>query len=901
MNEMLMTQETPDNAPGPGLRDPECDVARAARTTPLGPAALPAPARTRFDRAVPWIVAIWTAVHLAFYVGLIRDIPSVWREHAQGSDFFRWQLVGFLLLWFLSARVRSPMAGRVCAGYLALSTLVLLGLSRDPAQVAGLAVFIGWGVCTANGVRLALGRIANEKLATWGVAVGATYAILLPVAFFLGILGGLSFWPVALTGAAMAAPGAAHAIRNLRRLPRAVLGRCNDLDCVELAVLEAVWLLVALGFVGASVDEVWSDAVRVHLPYVHETALQQDLTHQYACIYRLQVMGVQTCYAAFYVLGGDILVKWFSWLVVPLTALLVGEEVWGRSGSRPLALFAGAATLGCPLLLFLSTSAYIDHVLVLLCTTAFFMLLRAMSPPSLGGVMASAVVIAAVAQTKYTGLMYGALWALLLLVGLLRQLPWRQSLRWCVASGACAGLVAAPWYAYVYAGTGNPVYPFLHNWFPSPFWDGSVEIVNNVNSIFHLRPGIVSWLVFPWTATFHTGRIVEGCNGFLGFWTIALLPCLLLAFRAGRTQFLDLTAAGLLMIGMMLTTTPYARYWLPGYPALMASLTLALGCVLGRGGWKPSQGVRMACGFVLLGLLLLPLAFWLTSDSWAVFSKRLSPEERLSRHFPGYPAVLELNRRLASDEGVICTGYLGVHKVQGRAYEFFPCWNAAHHITDLPSFDAFRARHGIRYWVVDRGRADLYHAYAQLGIPQHYWTDARLVAAYSTVAIYDLQQETKTAVPVEHEVAATISPGGSPPAAPAGTAGWTDLSPSPREGVRLSDGAIEVGALGMVGHRFAVRAGSRCEVLVELQAENSGLAIVEATWLNGEEVVGHVVGYVSTGPALFSASLHAPVPPGAREGWVYVRPYDGQPVRLKHAAIKFWPASQFSEEKNHHG
>ena len=98
------------------------------------------------------------------------------------------------------------------------------------------------------------------------------------------------------------------------------------------------------------------------------------LSHQYACWYRLQPMAVQTYSAAIAAVGSIAAAKWFSWLALAALVLLVAEEVQRRSGSRRLGLFAGAAVLSCPVLAGLSGSLYVDHVMALLCTAGFVVL-----------------------------------------------------------------------------------------------------------------------------------------------------------------------------------------------------------------------------------------------------------------------------------------------------------------------------------------------------------------------------------------------------------------------------------------------------------------------------------------------------------------------------------------------
>ena len=93
---------------------------------------------------------------------------------------------------------------------------------------------------------------------------------------------------------------------------------------------------------------------------------------------------------------------------------------------------------------------------------------------------------------------------------------------------------ALPWYVYVYAGTGNPFYPYLNNWFPSPYWAEGVTLQQVFEANFKLSPGVIGTVSFPWTATYHTARFVEGYDGILGFWPLALRHLLVLTQKKGH-------------------------------------------------------------------------------------------------------------------------------------------------------------------------------------------------------------------------------------------------------------------------------------------------------------------------------------------------------------------------------
>ena len=242
------------------------------------------------------------------------------------------------------------------------------------------------------------------------------------------------------------------------------------------------------------------------------------LSHQYACWYRLQPMAVQTYGAAIAAVGTVAAAKWFSWLALAALALLVAEEVrlplaargnWACSPARrPLAarcsrgLRLRSTSITC-----WRCCAWPDSW----CCSA------RLRPPCLRGILLSAAIMGSMVQVKYTGLIFGAVWGLFLAADLLRRRGWRVALGWSAAAGALLAATALPWYVYVYLGTGNPFYPYLNHWFPSPYWAEGVTLQQVFDATFKLPPGVVGHLSFPWFATYHTGSIVEGYDGILGF------------------------------------------------------------------------------------------------------------------------------------------------------------------------------------------------------------------------------------------------------------------------------------------------------------------------------------------------------------------------------------------------
>jgi hypothetical protein len=886
--------------------------------------------RIRPVDAAAVVAAAWFFVHAGLYA--IR----AWNTTHSLTNFLLWQVGFFVALLLTAAILRPAIAGLLIGIQLIVSTLALVAIAQDFAFTGRLTIVLLWAACATCGMRWLLARIAGPRYATWGVASAAAFAALVPLCFLLGILHWMNFWIVALVALAAALPGAVIAMHRLPSLPRNLLNTFRGFDVLELCWLEAIWLILAVAFVGAGASETHSDAVRVHLPYIHQLVEDAGFSHQYACWHRLQPMAAQSCYAAFAVVGSDAAAKWLSWLALAALVVLVADEVLCRSGSRRVALFAGAAVISCPVLVELATTLYIDHVVTLFCTAGFIVVFRALNPPCWRGILLSAAMMASLVQVKYPGLIFSAVWGLMLFVTLLRRCPLPRAIGWSLAGGATLVAAASPWYIYVYAGTGNPLFPYLNNWFTSPYWSNELSLHDIYESFFKVSPGITGALSFPWDATYQTSRFFEGFDGSVGFWVLALAPCWFLArfairvrcvehgttARAGalceadnqqvgrnstldvpcaphhattaslhapytdsNARWWDLVVAGFVSIAFVVSYTPYVRYWLPAYPMLVIGCTIASRTLMTS--WKLEQpALRAVFGLAFLALLISPLPFNCYQSPWNEYSRKITREEQLAQWFPGYQAVHQFNKSLGPNDGVICTGYEGVCLVGGRPYEYNFWWNPVHRVHDVASFADFCRRHNIRYWIVDHARTMLVGT-DEGEIQSHYWTEARTVAARGTLTIYDVAspQIEASPLPARQQWAAVLDKTPTDWKCTDCPANWITLYAAK---VALPQTAVLAAPDLQIGHRLPTPAeGQTCTVQLGLSSPVATYPMAEVYWYDADgKVLDQVMG-TGFGKSEYHLSIYAQVPPGAKSGWVRLRTWQGAPVELTNGSVSY--------------
>jgi hypothetical protein len=862
----------------------------------------------RLGRLALGLAAVWFVVHTAIYAAAMCRLDATLYKHLEHAmkHFFGWQAAGFFIAAIVVATRRPAATSRVLTVYLLGSTVVLLAFSRDIAMVGQLAVVLLWTVCAVEGMRLAIFKAVGERYGTYGVAAATVYAVFVLLGFLLGVLHAITPTNVALLAIAAALPGAVCWLRRI-----AVTFRTR-IDCKERAtsssqhggqwsviafcLIEVIWVVMAMEFVRAGTSEVRSDSVRVHLPYMLQVVADHGLSHQYACWHRLQPMAVQAYSAMMISVGSVAVAKLFSWLALAALGLLVVEEAWRRGGSRDVGLFAGAAVMSCPVLAGLSGSLYVDHVITLLCTAGFIVLFRALRPPCLRGLLFSAAIMGAMVQVKYTGLVFAAVWSVFLAVDLLRRRGWRIAATWSAAAGAMLAATAAPWFVYVYLGTGNPFYPYLNCWFPSPYWVDGFTLQKQVfEMLFKLSPGIGGVTSFPWTATYNSNQYVEGWNGILGFWGLALAPCCLLAWLlrrkqvkqgdAGLAAYWDMVIVGVAMVAGIVTYTPYIRYWIPAYPLLVVSCVLAAGSLLGTIHWRPEHrwGPVLA-GTVLSSALLLPVPLWCVNMPWDAYARRITSEQYLAQRFPEYEPAKDFNKIIEPNDGVLCTGCTGVYLIGGRPYEFAFWWDKILHISDCNSFVEFCRRNRIHYWVVNHASMMSRSAGGHMDIATEYWSDKRIVFALGTIAVYDV-----TSRPVE--AAARLEW----PTSLDKSAKRSSVADMPKDWVNLSDESASPAKSGIslmgqarIGHRIEAKCpGGICSLKFDLCSSEDVTPIAEVTWYDARgKVVGHLDGGIP-GNSDFVVRFYAPVPPDAASGWVDLREWNRKPFELKRATATF--------------
>ncbi len=843
------------------------------------------------------LTGLWTVLVAAFYVPLIGRLSRGKLEQLwdQATEFFLWQALGFVLFAALVSLARPRWLGRASAAYLGLSTLALLALSRNPTLFLAFFAFALWWAFATAGVRRALHRLMGREHATWGLSAAGLYGALIPAAFVLGVVRGLNAWVVALVALAAALPGALHAVRSRRSWARSLGRNVDRLGAVGVTSLEAIWILLAVALVWAVTPEMFSDSIRSYLPDVQDIARQHGLVAQYLDLTRVIPRAFQSLCALGFVLGGYPIAKCLSWVVAAILAAVVWDEVARRSETIDLGLLGGAVILACPLLMGLSTSLMFDHAITLFTVASFVALGRGLHFASRRGVAFSGFLMACAIQIKYNALIFCVIWVVCLaIVALHRRRP-LDAVRFVWPAIVTLTVFGCPWYLYMWATTGSPVFPYLNDIFGSPYAGGTT-----LKGLDKFRLGETPWsrILFPWTVTFHTSRIVQRPDGALGFMALALLPLVLAlrgqAWRRGR----DLAVAGAACVAGICLVTVYARYWLPGYPLLLMPLVLGLGKAVAGSRWTLPRIASPLLVTSLLGLLLLQLPIWnagLHRFPWQVYTGEVAARAWLAGRFSGFSAVEELNRVVEPHQRVLATNYPAVYTIAADAYEF-PAWHAGlHGLEDAADLRRLLDRHAVGYWLVDYSSIDALMLNQWLAAESELWTDSRLMAAESHVAVYDVSAS-PSEPPAFHRLARReIPPLLLPPSGPrrqvVDAAGWHDvLGRRAERASSVEQGRIRIAERGAVEYVFSLPPEVvLCRATFTLRSESRLRATrFHLEWLDGDrQVVARTSGGLRRARRRQWTHFFGRVPEGAHYGRLRIQRLDRRSMSIGEARIDF--------------
>ncbi|HXK58902.1 MAG TPA: hypothetical protein PLP42_03315 [Acidobacteriota bacterium] len=313
-------------------------------------------------------------------------------------------------------------------------------------------------------------------------------------------------------------------------------------------------------------------------------------------------------YALGTLLKGETVAKLIQFLV-GLLCLLVGYSLAARLCGPTFGWIAVGILVSSPLLLWEMRTAHLELALTLYISLALFAVVLWITGGSYRFAWLGACFLAFAQGTKYHGL-----WALLALPAALfvyRALT-VKGLKGIVLDTLWFALIGVagvlPWAIVNLVQTGNPVFPFLNDFFQSPYWTAALSehgLYEMRNAGLNLSEEWPRMPLFLWEmVTDHSGRF----RGNIGPFYLLLLPLLFFHRHWSAGSKIILLFVGLYSL-IWLAAAQHARYFLPVLPSLAAALAAALFFWLQKLN-RTHRVLPTLTVFVLFGLAVLNSPFF---------------------------------------------------------------------------------------------------------------------------------------------------------------------------------------------------------------------------------------------------------------------------------------------------
>jgi 4-amino-4-deoxy-L-arabinose transferase-like glycosyltransferase len=357
-------------------------------------------------------------------------------------------------------------------------------------------------------------------------------------------------------------------------------------------------------------------------------------------------------------LGSERLAQSFSWLALVLICAILFIYCRRNFGSL-VGLLAAAIFVSTPMVTSLAGTSMVELPMTLYSLLATIAWLEwAEHKDERFGIL-SALLAGLTACVKLnavtTPIVLGI--AMLVISRFHHKNPWKQALFQFTKYGFISLAVVLPWYIKALVQTGNPFWPFFYNLLGGRNWD---QLGTNLFEGFirepNMSPTVWNWFTGIWQLTWEPYRFG---SVLLGWLDLVLLPfglmgVFLLRGTDRRKKFLWIGLLGLAAYTTWFLLTHQTRFLMPAVS--LFALFLAVGI-----SWLwiiPKPWIMQAGQVVLLSVLVVtsclanPANRAHLAENWPYLTGRMSRNQYLKAHIPGFDAFLYMNRELPKDAKV---------------------------------------------------------------------------------------------------------------------------------------------------------------------------------------------------------------------------------------------------------
>ncbi len=552
----------------------------------------------------PWLV--WAFVLSTALYGLLS--AALWKQHVWDRTGAR-NLVAFVLTCAVLSALsiwRAPHLTR--AHLLALSLIVSVAL-LGPGPVAAVSFLLVGCAALGDAVTALLYRVQGAKNPRAPLDSGAfAISALTGLALYVTLLAFTAplrihfvpVWVLLLALPILLNRGYPRRLAEFVTRAFAPVPTCRRATALPLVIL-GIGLLAHLVLIPK--PEAGADGLAMHLALPVRLAANHLFAYDPgAFLWSLMPMAGTFSFAIAYMLGGEAAARLLDFALLGLIVLLL-VRILRRGTPDWVAWVVVGVFVSTPLVQLVTANLMIENAQTGFLLAAFAAYLGARKDQTVNGEASAqdnddasrsaAALLAALLAGAALSAKFGSLaFALPIAVMAARAVPRR-------ALAIAALFLAFGSFPYVnaWARTGNPVFPFMGNVFPSQY----------VNASYYVKD--VRWTEKPswrtlYDLTFHTSRFYESQDGGFGFQALLLLPLVLaIPYRrwpqATRAPFWLAVAA----TPAVLLSVPHLRYL---YPPLAFS-TLALAIPIAEGTLRFRRAAVACAGLVwILNLAFLP-------------------------------------------------------------------------------------------------------------------------------------------------------------------------------------------------------------------------------------------------------------------------------------------------------
>jgi glycosyltransferase involved in cell wall biosynthesis len=553
----------------------------------------------------------------------------------------------------------------------ALGSKLLGRTEEDSLETHLCATLLGMGVCIF--LMTFLARLPVNYPAFWAVLLAV------PVVLDLrGVWRRLAYWATRIGSAELRPPGERAAFALL------------------VFVLLMHWLVVLK-------PEASADGLAMHLAIPANIAANHAMTFEPSrFLWSVMPMGADWSYSVVYLLGGEYAARLLNFAVLLMVEALmycaVRRWVAPSTGFLILALFAAT-----PMVQLVTGELFVENLVAAMVLGMMTAIWRFGENREERFLYLAAVLAGTAIATKVGGL---AFLAVVIPFAVVEARRHRKSAAVCAVAVLLVLLTALPTYAIAWHKTGNPVFPFMNQKFPSPLLDRAADISFDQ----YRRP--LSWRL-PFDLTFHTSQSYEGQDGSLGFQYLLLAPLAVVALVVVRRR--PAVSGAVVALGaaiIIMRSEPNARYIYAALPLLSVPFAALLGWLDGRQRWLARVLVCYAIACTALNAYFIPSSSYYHKD----FSTK-SPLSRAERErYVAYTAPVRLVigylNRAHPRAAVLLTSGSDIAGLTGEVYENhwhqFTTFDQIRRTLDMDSMLKLVDGWGVRYFIARKPSAGEY-------------------------------------------------------------------------------------------------------------------------------------------------------------------------------------------------